>query len=408
MSKVAEIYNQLEATLSSDRNLENRLFTELSRIVSAAYQQAMNSDEGYCFKFTLPITVVLKLYQLVKLDPSAVGQAFQADWKYPSHATMYNDPYYHILCLLIYYGLKKKNNLIAEHAFFILLMKLWNGRKAKYIKFCDKRVMNYVVTHMVNNKHLVAKYDSPMTLLKEYFVPTLLAKYRDNIVRDPYWLRQLFMQSWGRIDQMFRSNSRINMTTGVKEAQGGLLPLYMKARQENLYLSTPKIMSGDEEEPEFDQYSTMHNRDQIVTTTTDYITMNTKPQYPVSFISSVNGYTKVSTKVIEKILNAIHNHKYYDVIHDIISIILSRTNVVDKDDICKPEFLNNVKRTIISSKNTNEIRNIQKLLDILVSQIFKDVLGIDFSKYSNVQQIQIRNVIIYGLVYNLKKCNCQG
>jgi hypothetical protein len=407
VSKITEIYNQLDKTLSSDKNLLNSLVTELGRIVSSAYTQAMNSDEGYCFKFMLPISSVLKLYALLKLDQKKVGEAFQSDWKFPSNATMYNDSYYHILLLLVYYGLKQKNRLLVEHALFIILMKLWNGRKAKFIKFCDKRVMNYVVTHMVNNKHLVTKYDSPMILLKEYFVPTLLAKYQDNIIRDPYWLRQLFMQAWGRIEQMFRSNTRINMETGAKEALGGLLPLYMKAKQENLYISSPKIMASDEEEPEFDQYSTIHNRDQIISTTTDYITMNVNPQYSTTFISTVNDNTKVSSKVIEKILIAMHNHKYYDLIHDIISIMLSRTNVVDKNDICRPEFLNNVKKNIISSKNTSEVRNIQKLLDLLVSQIFKEKLNINFSNYSNVQQIQIRNVVIYGLIYNLRKRNCQ-
>jgi len=410
VSKVIEVYNQLDKTLGSDRNLINQLFIELSRIVSAAYNQSMtSSDEGYCFKFTLPITAVNKIYFLLKLDENVVGKAFQTDWNIPSEAIMYNDSYYHILLLIIYYGLKNKNELLVKHSLCILLMKIWNGRKAKYIKFCDKRVMNYVVTHMVNNKHLVTKYDSPMTLISEYFVPTLISKYSDGILRNPaIQLKQLFMQAWGRVNQMFVFNMRTNMTTGEKEAQGGLLPLYMKAKQENLYVSTPTIMTGEEEEPEFDQYSTMHNRDDLVTGTTDYITMNAHPQYTPLFIADANKYTKVSIKIIEKMLIAMHNHKYYDIIHDIISIILSRVSVVDKNDICKPEFINNVRRTVISSKNTGEIKSIQRLLDNLVSDIFKESLGIDFIKYSNVQQIQIRNVVIYGLIYNLKKCNCQG
>lgn len=128
MSKVIEIYNQLDKTLGSDRNLVNQLFIELSRIVSSAYNQSMNSsDEGYCFKFTLPITAVTKLYLMVKLDTAIVGKAFQTDWKVPSSAIMYNDLYYHILLLLVYYGLKNKNELITKHALTILLMKIWNG-----------------------------------------------------------------------------------------------------------------------------------------------------------------------------------------------------------------------------------------------------------------------------------------
>ena len=140
-------------------------------------------------------------------------------------------------------------------------------------------------------------------------------------------------------------------TTGVNEAQGGILPLYMKAKKDNLTLATPTIATGDEEEPDFDQYSTIHNRDEITSSTTDFITMNTQTQYPASFISTVNGYTKVSSHVIEEMLKAMHSHKFYDILHNIISIILSRTSVVDKSDICGNDFMVNVKKNVISSKN---------------------------------------------------------
>jgi hypothetical protein len=281
VSKVDDLYNHIENEMTIDPKLNNQLFTELSRIVSSAYNQSMNSDEGYCFKFTLPMTPVNKLYSLLKLDPKEVGNTFQKEWNVPSNATMYNDPYYHILLLIYYYAIKIKNDLLASHALFILLIKLWNGRKSKYIRYCDKRVMNYVVAHMVTNKHLVAKFDSPLSLLKEYFCPTLTATYKDQILREPALkLKQLFMQAWSRINQLFVFNLRINMETGDKEAQGGLLPLYMKAKQENLYLTTTTISkSSDEDEPTFDQYTSIHNRDKIVSDTTDFITMNTKPQY---------------------------------------------------------------------------------------------------------------------------------
>jgi len=284
----------------------------------------MNSDEGYCFKFTLPTTSVMGLYTLLKLDQQVVGRAFQADWKFPNHAIMYNDPYYQILLLIVYYGIRRNDDQLINNALFLLLQKLWNGRKYAYIKYCDKRVMAYVVNHMVNKKHNVAKFDSPLALLKDYFVPTLMKKYRPEIAKDVYRLRQLFMQGWVRIDQMFTFNAVTDVKTGEKKAQGGLLPLYMKAKSEGLYQSTPTIMKSDsEEEPNFDQYSTIHNRDNIVTSTADYITMNSKASYPQHFIDEVNKSTKVSSKIIEQMLTALHNHKNYDLIHDALTVILS-------------------------------------------------------------------------------------
>ena len=122
----------------------------------------------------------------------------------------------------------------------------------------------------------------------------------------------------------------------------------------------------------------------------------------------INKATKVSTKVIETMLSALHNHKNYDMIHDALSIILSRTNVSDKNDICNKDFMVNVKRNIISSKNTEEIRKMQKILNGLSSKIFKEDLMLDFDNYGKAQQMQICNVVLYGLIYNLKKHNCQG
>ncbi len=407
--QVLELYNYLDNKFQSNPSLLIKLHGELSRIISATYTNAMNSDEGYCYKFTIPTVAVMNFFTLLGLDPKEVGKKFQADWKFPSTAIMYNDPYYQILLLLVYYGIRKNDDQLINNSLFLLLQKLWNGRKYAYIKYCDKRVMKYVVTHLVNKKHNVAKYDSPLSLLKDYYVPTLMKKYRPEILKDVYRLKQLFMQAWARIDQLFVFNPVIDAESGEKRAQGGLLPLYMKAKANNLYLSTPTIIKGDsEEEPEFDQYSTIHNRDSIVTSTADYITMNSKVQYPNSFILEINKNTKVSSKVIDMILTSLHNYKNYDLLHDALSIILSRTKVSDKNDICSKDFIVSVKKNIISSKNTDEIRKLQKILSTLSSKIFSEDLSIDFNKYGKAQQMQICNVVLYGLIYNLRKYNCQG
>jgi hypothetical protein len=393
----------------SDPSLSNKVHLELSKLVSAAYSQSMTSDEGYCFKFTLPMTAVSNLITLLKIDEPTMKETFAKEWNFPAHAVMYNDPYYQVLLLLMYYGMKKNDTQLINNSFLILLLKLWNGRKYLYFKYCDKKIMNYVVTHMVNKKHNVSKYDSPLALLKDYFMPTILKKYQPEILHNPFRLKQLFMQSWCRIDQMFAFNPKINIESGEKENQGGLLPLYMKAKEQGLYVSPPTIMKSDDGETAgFEQYSTVHKRDEIVSSTADYITMNIKPQYPPSFISDVNTNTKVSAKVIEKILDSLHNHNYYDLIQDIIIMILSRTNINDKNDICQNEFTTNVKKNIVSSKNNDDVKRIQQLLNLLANKVFENDLKLDYNKYSNAQKMQICNVVLFGIIFNLRKHNCQG
>lgn len=405
-NQVSVIYNELDKNFQGNPNLRIKLHSELSRLISATYSQSMDSDEGYCYKFTLPTTAVMNLFPLLQLNPEIVRKAFQNDWKFPNNATMYNDSYYHILLLIVYYGIKHKDVQLINNALFLLLQKIWNGRKYRYIKYCDKKVMNYVISHLLNKKHNMSKFDSPLLLIKDYYVPTLINKYGSEILNNILRLKQLFIQSWVRIDQLYTYNSILDPDSGKKKAQGGLLPLYMKAKQNNLYLTTPTVMKNDDGQVEFDQYATVHGRDKIITSTSDFISMNVKEQYPVELISNINKNTKVSVKVIEVLLSSIHDHKFYDLIHDAFTIILSRTNVVDKNDICKKDFMLNVKRNIISSKNNDSVNKLQNILNKLCSDIFSEKLGIDFNKYGRTQQIQITTIILYGLIFNLKRLNC--
>lgn len=408
MSKIAELATTIDPVMKS--GVDKQIYSEMSKVISQAYTQTMSSDEGFCFKFTIPMTIVMKFYEKLNLPEKTVSTAFSADWGHPDSARMFSDPYYQILSLILYWGLLNKQDNLTKNALMLILMKLWNGRKHKYLKFCDKRIMKYVITHMTTNKHMVSKYDTPVTLLKDYFVPTILLKYSPHVLESPVKLKRLFEQSHTRIRQLFVFNMRKNIETGKSEATGGLLPMYMKAREQGMQMSTQIVRSDDEDggEASFEKHGSISNRDEISTTVTDYITMNSNPQYPAALISMINSSTKVSSKVIERILKALHNHKYYDQIHDLITLILSRTNVSERTDICKSDYFANLKKNIISSKNNEETNKIQLILNDILQDLFKNILGFDFHNYSNVSKIQIRNVLIYGLHHNLRKFICKS
>jgi hypothetical protein len=415
VATIVEKYQELQQIFATSAGVEQKVYQEISRFVSMAFTQSMASDEGYCFKFTLPITGVLKLYDIIGFEKKEIYDAYRKDWGAGAMSnSMHSDPYYQILLLIVYYGLKEKKEHFYKNAMMCVLMKIWNGRKVRYIKYCDKKIMRYVTTHMVTKKHSVSKYDSPISLLHDYYVPTLTKKYGPEIVRNPIKLKRLFEQMFSRINQLFIFNPRKNLVTGKSEAQGGLLPLYMKAREQGMSISSQGISMGDDE-PGFDQFSTVHIRDEMTNDVADYITMNPNPTYPQTLISRLREEHSVKMTTIEGILKSMHNHHYHPVLKDLISIMLSRTNVSDKIDVCKNEYYATVKRTIISSKNNPDTRKIQQLSDILLKKIFtndlKDSEGKPLSKafmtYSDVQKIQIRKVLIYGIVYNIRRVICR-
>jgi len=407
VSAIKKYYEDKVVPQLQDKQKETQIYTELAKMVSAAYTSNMASDESFCFKFNIPLTGVNNFYKILNLNPVEVGLNFKADWGNILTA-MHKDSYYQILLLLVYHGIIQKKDAFAKNALMVLMLKIWNGRKSHFFKFCDKRVMKYVIGHMLTNRHHSSKFENPVTLLKDHFVPTILEKYGPEIKNDPAKLKRLFEQTFARVVQIFAQNKRTNLQTGKPEAQGGLLPLYMKARAEGLYISPPNVRTGeDEERPGFEEYATTHNRDEIVSKTTDFIVMN-QISYPASLISDINRKTNVSAKIIEQILAALHNHSYFDIIQNLIILILSRCNITSVGDICKAEFSANIQKNVISSKNNDEANKIQRLIDVLLTKIFDDKLQIKFDNYSVVHKIKIRNVIIFGLEHNLFRVNCRG
>jgi hypothetical protein len=416
VSKIADVFVVMQQQFHADPRIERSVYQEISRFVSTAFTQSMASDEGYCFKFNLPMSGVKKLYAVSGMEEAEVYKAYLKDWGRGAMTNqMHSDPYYQILLLLAYYGIKENKEHFYKNAMLLCLMKIWNGRKVRYIKYCDKKIMKYVTSHMVTKKHGVSKFDSPIGLLHDHYVPTLYAKYGPEIKRNPIRLKALFEQMYSRVNQLFVFNPRTNLTTGKKEAQGGLLPLYMKAREMGMSLSSPSVDFGDEEAG-YDQYSTVHIRDEITNDVVDYITMNPNPSYPKTLVDHFNKKFNIKEATIKSILQAIHNHQYHDILNDLVSIILSRTNISDKIDVCKPNFLTVVKKTIISSKNNPDTKKIQQLCNILLKKIFDNTLKDDtgrpltkvYERYSDVTQIHIRNVLIYGIIYNIKKTVCRG
>lgn len=407
MSKVVELYKNVQKELDADPHIKYEVVVALSKIINKVFTASLNSTDGFCYKFNIPVIEVMRLYDVLKLDIKEVQKAFAHDWAFPDNAYMYNDPYYLVLLLLTYYGIVEDNKKLASDSLLILMLKIWNGRKQKFLPYCNPDIMRHVVEKMMNNRHLLRKYDTPILLLQQYFVPSLLEKYGNQAKESPNKMQNLFSQSWARVDQLFAQNRIIDVNTGQSIGQGGILPLYKKAKEDGAKIGTSSInIKGEEGEPSFDEYGTTSVHDEIAKSITDYITLNPSPKYTDTFINTISDYTHVSKKLIAEMLKAMHNHLFYDHIHDLITLILARTNISNKNDICSSSFINNIKRQIISSKNNTDVKRLQDVLHNFTNMILKNTADVELTNYSNVHRMQIRNVIIYGLVFNMRKSIC--
>jgi len=404
---ILTLNEKIEEVLLSDRTLEQKVFVELTKMISSAYQHAMQQTElNYCFKFNLPYAGVSKrLYKIIGITPEETFKGFKEDWgKSAMTNNMHKDSYYHILLLLMYYGLKNKKQQIVENSFFILLMKIWNGRREKYMPvYCDPKIMAYVISNM-NKKYITAKFDSPLFMLKDYFVPTLLKKYTSNILRNPgnnEGLKRIFEQSWARIVQLWANNKQTNLKTGKSENIGGLLPLYMKAHQDGSALKS--ITGSDDDEA---SYMSVNEREIIANDISDFIT-TTNNKYSQTYMNSLYRITNVNQKTIPILIDGLHDYSLFDDINDLVLLLLSRLNINDKQDICKFDIYSRMKKMVISSKNNIEVQKIRRLCNHILNKIFiKKQIDIKVEKMTLPSQGKIRNLILILILTNIKKLIC--
>ncbi|MFW6247164.1 MAG: hypothetical protein ACOC22_03280 [bacterium] len=408
VSQIHQLYGKLSNELGQDPRKKRQLTTLITSTVSGISSKAMASDESYCFRFNLPLNLQKKIFEIIEsFDQNDLYNAFTKDWGNKAMLNrMHSDPYYQILLVLFYYGIKENDRLLKENCLMLVLFKIWNGRKTKFIKWCNKDIMEYVISYMTSKRHIVNKYDDPYDLIKNYFIPTLLKKYEPMINRDSIHLKTIFEQGYVRIRQIFVQDNFTNIKTGKRESRGGLFPLYKKAHDEGLSMANPSVRRGPEmDTPGYEQYATGSLREELSNKVVDYITLNPKPQYSQNFIRSVRREIPVSVKLIEQILIKMHDHSYYNTLHEIVNIILSQTQISNKNDVCSPDFINKVKKNVIASKNNKTAKARIELTMKILDDIFSS-MNLDIKNYSVVNQIQIRKVLTYGIVHNIQRSLC--
>lgn len=412
---IEELLQHIDAQVQNNPALFQNIKLELSKITRIVYADAITQNTGYCMTFKIPEMQVYELLNLLNLDKNTVKQTFIADWNVPSTSHMVTNVYYHTLLLLFAYGIRKKDETIQKNALTLILIKLWNGRRIKFIKYCNPDIMRYVIANL-NGKYNARKYESPMTVILQHFVPTLIKKYGERINRDPKATKTLFEQSWVRFTQTFISRKIVDLETGVKKARSGLAPLYYAASEQNLRISKAgsnvDAVNTDNEASHSDYYSSDDN-DELISQITNNIVMNFNAisSYDKEFLKFLNEVTKVNSQSIEILLGGMHNIEYTEYIHEIIELMFKQlTGNLNPENICSPNFINvTIKKRIISSKHSIIVTQLKNMVDMLLEKIFdKVVVYYKYSSYSLPRQGHLRKIIFYGIGYNMQKFICKG
>ena len=90
-----------------------------------------------------------------------------------------------------------------------------------------------------------------------------------------------------------------------------------------------------------------------------------------------------------------------ELVEELIRAIINRTKINDRAEILKEEFYSLVEKAVISSKNSEEARKIEKLIYELTENILV-LAGDTIKNYSSLKVCKLKKVIINTLVVNMQ------
>jgi len=410
-SRIDVVLKDLQDHFRNTSDSDQKLKVELENIIRKVYVDSINQNKGYCISFKNVEADVLNLYDKYGLDQAKVSEAFAKDWEIPKTAYMANNPYYHILLLIVLYALKKNNEKIAKDAMTIFMIKTWNGRKSKFIKYCDVDTMRYVIANL-SGKFYARKYDSPLLMISEKFAPSLIETYKRRVLTDSKNTKRLFDQAFVRIRQIFVQGMKPDITGGGgSKATGGIAHLYHEAKKKGYSISSPKVMqnSGDDSAISSLEMYTSDSHEEAINNITTFIIINHNPRYSPQFISYVSQVSKNGIRSqIEILLKSIHNIRYQAHIKEILGLMFKQLPVFEKQELCSPKFYDIVKQKIISSKHSPNVTQIKQLADMLLVEIFNnDIKTVSYNDYSPPVRGKCRAIIFLGFAYNIQNYICR-
>jgi hypothetical protein len=392
-------FKQLVDKLVKEVKSNTLIQQKLQQIATSVYTDATNKaiNDGYCMSFKIPEKEVKQLIDLIGIDVDTLKELFEKEFGFPKNSKMYGNEYYQILILLYYVFKKARLDKYAKLALFLILIRLWNGRKYKYIKYCNKSVMDYVINQKLSNRNLAKKYKSPLDLIVKYFIDTIDSKYGAYVLSDYKKLKLFFNQCFVRIDQLF--NNAMNT---------GLANLYFKSHESGEALHTAKTVINNQGESELtitDIESRSSQINKISELVASNIALSTNIKYPRDLINYINKKTKLSINSIETLSKEIHNPIYKDKLQELIVILLNRIGMYEAEILCSNKnLIDIIDKSLISSKHNKDVEEFKRILKEILDDILKRKFGKTVDDYSN--KVAILRAAAYLIAYNIINTVC--
>jgi len=235
-NKITDILSEMVMIKDNSPLKDELIRQKLYVLCVEIYMRSGRDESKKVFNIRVPEQEVLSFYDLLDMDQKEISEIFRRDWQDMIFSKVFKDPYYHMLLILIYYGLYMREKSITEQALFLIMVKAWQDNKDKYFH-CDlnESIMQKALMRRLTGNVIFRKYKRPYDVFVLHHVPMLMRKYGKSLLIDPLkYMNRILAQVYRRIDQQFKTNTRTNIDTGKKEVISGLVHLYNETLNESV------------------------------------------------------------------------------------------------------------------------------------------------------------------------------
>lgn len=404
-NQIDKVYNKFLSDIRANPSLERELQISLQKANHNIQMHFIQRhEEGYCAKFAIPDKDLNNIFiNFPSISDDELKDAFIRGWNLPRDAEcrMHSNIYYHRMMLIILYGAKNNKKSLAEYATRLILFRIWNGRILRLIHYCNPEIMAAVVS--ASSQRLIKKHHNPLDLIQNYFAPTIYSKYIPYMLRNSSETKRYYEQCYLRIKQIFSQNRVVDLRSGEKKYSKGLQPEYYEAHR-NRNKITRATQDDNNNKDLINQSAT------FVETVLTFISVRQITYDPVFIRKTSTKIKGLRPSSIPEILTKIHQLKYVDILREILELYFIRIRGISEKDLCTDAFFNLVEKNIISSKNTRDVEFIKILCDKLLDSIFKNDMAKPYNDYmtlSSNARAPYKNIIIYGIGYNIQRSLCE-
>lgn len=381
-----------EIEFVADKILANKnLYDEIKKMLIAVVSKLNNDSLGhssFCNALRTPNGIDKKLLKIFGISDRQMISSFTEIGFHPD-SRMYSSLYYQTLSLVYYIGVRAKDDVLRQFAVALIYVKVFNGRQYKYMpNGCQEEIAQYLIQSVFRNSHTFKKYPNPFNAIANYFAPTLDNKYFPYVEKDPahptMGLVVILMQSWGRMDQIFR---------GVKDHY------YEAHNNGNRSIMSSGSEGNGREVSEIDATK--------VTTLVDKLQKNLI-NHQLKLTDKDRKYLKaepfaVSDKFLDGVKTFLDDYKNEDDLKNIYELLFSITKT-EESKMCGLNVVQTVSK-ITSSKGTDtKVQNLKSYTDKMLERMYKGLMKTG----SSSNKLKLRKVLLLIITLRGKGAFCKA